>query len=456
MIACGIQKLSPAQQKKLAKGLPVRVKAGTAHQVPLTSAQAKKLERAKKDNKGMVLSIPPHGGSLFSDAKDWYVNNIPPKYREPIERLVVAGAEDAGVPGAGVVERKHGGSLFSDAKDWYVNNIPPKYREPIERLVVAGAQDAGIPGAGLKKRGRKGKGLLEDITRFPSSFIKGLEMSPGAVKDYSGHFSSVGNYIADHLRTGEPMRLPDGRAPLSLQQWKKGDPLALAPVGRGLATLAKHPVSGRHHLVRHHMAGAGKMKGKGWKEDLEAFNAWTGDIGNKLTGIAKSVDPEGRLQEAGINAIVDYIAPEMKAARIAEQKANALMGKRNPYRPTEKEPEQEKPQQGKRRGRKPKTPVVTAEELPASEQKKDEKVLTAYTQPLPTASIASAFEEQLPYQPVRWFGSGAKGQQSKKKKGGALKPHMVKGSPAAKEHMAKLRAMRSKKMSGSALYPAGY
>ena len=43
MIACGIQKLSPAQMSKLHKGLPVRVKAGTAHQVNLPPTQAKNL-----------------------------------------------------------------------------------------------------------------------------------------------------------------------------------------------------------------------------------------------------------------------------------------------------------------------------------------------------------------------------------------------------------------------------
>jgi hypothetical protein len=106
----------------------------------------------------------------------------------------------------------------------------------------------------------------------------------------------------------------------------------------------------------------------------------------------------------------------------------------------------------KPKGKKPrKQPIVTATELLPSEYE-DSKVLTAYTQPLPVASISSAFEDQLPYQPVRWFGAG-----KKKSKGGALpkKPHMVKGSPAAKQHMAKLRAMRSRKQ-GGALYPAGY
>lgn len=35
---------------------------------------------------------------------------------------------------------------------------------------------------------------------------------------------NAGNYVGDHLRTGEPMRLADGTAPLSLDQWKKGKP----------------------------------------------------------------------------------------------------------------------------------------------------------------------------------------------------------------------------------------
>lgn len=519
MIACGIQKLSLAQQKKLAKGLPVRVKSGSAHQVPLSALQAKKLERAKKDNKGMILSIPPsvhggslwgdaqnwyqtsvpdkykpaieslatmaaqdlgiigsglakyqrgmgqkRGGSLFSDAANWYQTSVPDKYKPAIESLVSMGAQDLGIIGSGVIQRKHGGSLFSEAKRWYESNIPPKYRKPIEQLAILGLQDAGVP--------VKGKGVFEDmfnipstreLVNFPKDFVRGLELVPTALKRSE-------NIVDRDLMTPlKPLRGMRGKG--------------------SLAILAKHPVGGRHHLVRHHMAGAGRrgkgMKGKGWKEDLEAFNAWTGDIGNKLTSIAHSVDPEGRLQEAGINKIVDYLAPEMKAIRIAEQQADALSGKTNLYRNKPKsEPKQEKLTETKqeekpkqKRGRPRKQPVVMATEVPASENDKNERVLTAYTQPLPVASISSAFEEQLPYQPVRWFGAGAKGKAKAKGKGlpkgtASTKAHMdklrgvklVKGSQEAKDYMAKLRSMRTKKQggalypagSGGALYPAGY
>jgi hypothetical protein len=490
MIACGIQKLSPAQQKKLAKGLPVRVKSGSAHQVPLSPLQAKKLERAKKDNKGMILSIPPsvggslwgdaqnwyqtsvpdkykpaieslatmagqdlgiigsglakyqrgkkRGGSLWGDAVNWYNTTVPDKYKPAIESLVTMGAQDLGIVGSGVIQRKHGGSLFSEAKNWYESNIPAKYRKPIEQLAILGLQDAGVP--------VKGQGLFEDmfnipttreLVNFPKDFVKGLELVPTAL-------NRVENVVKRDLK---PLR------------------------GKGhLAILAKHPVAGRHHLVRHHMLGAGKgrkISGAGWQEDLSAFNQWTDTLGNKLTSIAHSVDPEGRLQEAGINAIVDYLAPEMRAIRVAEQQANALAGKPNAYRNKPKsepapETKQEKlteikkkkgrPQQGKK-----KQPVVTATEVPASENDKNERVLTAYTQPLPVASIASAFEEQLPYQPVRWFGSGLKkGTASTKAQMDKIRGvKLVKGSQQAKDYMAKLRQMRSKKMSGTSLFPAG-
>ena len=541
MIACGIQKISDAQMKKLHKGLPVRVKAGSAHQVPLTPAQAKKLAKAKADNKGMILSIPPnsamyHGGSVFSDLQNWYETNIPPQYRQPLESLVMAGYRDLG--GSGM----KGGSVFSDVKNWYETNIPPQYRQPLESLVLAGYRDLGGSGI-LKRKGGSvfgdmqhwyetnippqyrqpleqlvmagyrdlgGSGFLEDIgitnpiqqaadfTNFlgsinPSMLAikgKGKRRGKGLFDDLVPAFNSLPEKfkqaenmldrdLMSPLREGRPLfTLPDGRAPLSLDQWRKGDPFAMGAAGmhgRGtLAVLAKHPVAGRHRLVRHHMTGARRgrgMHGKGWKEDLEAFDAWTNSIGSKLTSIGRTVDPEGKLQRAGINAAVDYIDPTARVSRVAGETLGSIFGNQGstPSAPSASAPSavtdmvsyvppapapQGKSKPKKPKGKKPrKQPIVTATELLPSEYD-DSKVLTAYTQPLPVASISSAFEDQLPYQPVRWFGSG---KSKSKAKGGALpkKPHMVKGSPAAKQHMAKLRAMRSGKQ-GGALYPAGY
>jgi len=374
MIACGIQKLSDAQMKKLHKGLPVRVKSGSAHELPMSPAQAKKLAKAKANNKGMILSYPNVGGSLWGDAKNWYKTNIPAKYREPIEQLALMGAKDAGI---------------------------------------------------IEGSGGRGRGLVPNIQQLVDA--------------------------QNQLAVYNPVKPIRGKGALSI--------------------LAKHPVAGRHHLVRHHLAGAGRrgkgMHGKGWKEDLEAFNQWTGAIGDKLVNIGRTVDPEGKLQKALINRATDEIDPSAKTARIASQTIGNLVGKTpsqdeaTSYAPAEmlanyafnqKKSKVNKPRKPQGKKKQPSAvATVTATEVLPSEYNKNEKVLTAYTQPLPVASIASAFEDQVPYQRVNWFGSGAK-------KGGAVakKPHLVKGSLAAKEHMARLRALRSGNMSGTALRPAGY
>ena len=311
MEACGIAKISPAQMKKLHQGKAVRVKAGTAHTLPLPAKDAKKLRKAAAQNKGMILSAP----------------------------------------------HLKGGSLFSDAKNWYQSNIPAKYRAPVESLVTMGLQDAGVlEGSGVHRRR-----------------------------------------------------------------------------GRGMSAKGKQ-------LVRK------TLSGKGWKEDLEAFDQWTNKIGDKLTGIARSVDPEGKLQKALINRATDEIDPSAKTARIASQAFGNIVGKpqeeTSSYAPAEmlgnflmNPPKKKKQGSKKPQGPRPKKamPVVTAEELPESQMPSLNELKN-----MPIAYSIDQ-DERLPYQPVRWVGSGKK-------------PSMVKGSPAAKAHMARLRAMKN----GGALRPAGY
>jgi hypothetical protein len=489
MLKGSIAKLSPAQMKKLHQGKPVRVKAGAAHEVPMLAKDHKKLMKAHSMGKGMVLTVPTHGGSLFSDSKHWYEQNIPEKYRQPLEELAKQGLIDAGLPiqGSGAKKRraKKGKGLFEDIMRGpsidqavgFQNQLmrPPTIQQAValqNKLMRPPSIQQAVdlqnqlalynPVKPIRGRGKHGKGLFEQITglpnvedlrTFPAAFPKAFAALPQVPQKFGDAFEKGFGYIGDHLRSGEPMRLADGRAPLSLQQWQKGDPFAMKAAG--MQKLAVMP-------YRRPMSGQGKrlvkktLRGKGWKEDLEAFNAWTGDIGNKLTGVAHSFDPEGRLQEAGINALVDYIAPEAKAARIASQQMDALMGKTNAYRNKPKSepepPQEEAPKKGKKSKKpKKKMPVVTAEiideEAPVATM-----IPMANLPPIPASYKYVDEDEGRAYQPVRWMGTGAK---ASKKKAGPTKPHMVKGSQAARDHMAKLRAMRMKKQ-GGALYPAGY
>ena len=343
----------------------------------------------------------------------------------------------------------------------------------------------GKKGVAKPLRAELGKGFMgfpdaNELSNFPSSLVQGFRQVPAVLKKAENildrDLMKPLKYVGEHLRTGEPMRLEDGRAPLSLQQWQKGDPFAMR--ASGMQKLAVMP-------YRCPMSGKGKklvqktLRGKGWKEDLEAFNAWTGSIGDKLVNIGRTVDPEGKLQKAGINAIVDYIAPEAKAARIASDAAgqfssmlnkkdsdyqgaanmamNMLSGpaeeapKREQQGPRSKKGKREQGSQGPR-SKKPrsKIPVVTATVVDEAPTAVARPVTMPDLPPIPASYKYLDEDEGRAYQPVRWMGTGAK-----KSKAGPVKPHMVKGSQAARDHMAKLRAMRMAKK-GGALYPAGY
>jgi hypothetical protein len=100
--------------------------------------------------------------------------------------------------------------------------------------------------------------------------------------------------------------------------------------------------------------------------------------------------------------------------------------------------------------RRKKMPVVTAEIV------SETPVAMPSLPPIPASYKYADEYEGRAYQPVRWMGTGkAKAAPKKAAKSSPVKPHMVKGSQAARDHMAKLRAMRMKKQ-GGALYPAGY
>lgn len=88
--ACGIQALSEAQQKKMMKGMGVRVKSGDLS-VMLSKAQAKKLASASKKGAGMILELDPYqvdmlkGGSFF--------DKISRPFRDVVEKVESRGKQ---------------------------------------------------------------------------------------------------------------------------------------------------------------------------------------------------------------------------------------------------------------------------------------------------------------------------------------------------------------------------
>lgn len=324
--------------------------------------------------------------------------------------------------GKGIV--LNGGSLFSDMKKRYEEAIPAKYRAPIEGLVTMGLQDAGVI---------EGGSLFSDMKKRYEETIPAKYRAP------------IEGLVTMGLQDAGVIEGSGGR-------------------GRGLVPNIQQLVDAQNQLAVYNpvkpMSGKGKrlvqktLRGKGWKEDLEAFNAWTGSIGDKLLNVGRTIDPEGKLQKALINRATDEIDPSAKTARIASQTIGNLVGKpasseeTTNYAPAEMLTKyafnQIKSKESNKKKKK-KIPVVTAEivdeETPVAQRATARQMASLL--PIPASFKYVDQNEGRAYQPARFMGTGKK-------------PHMVKGSQSARDHMAKLRAMRGKKMSGTALYPAGY
>jgi hypothetical protein len=273
--------------------------------------------------------------------------------------------------------------------------------------------------------------------------------SDRAVKAIEGSGSRDFNLkeTVNQLKEGRPFKKKDGTAPMSVQSFKSGKPFG-GKIGR-----------------------------------VNKFQKWTKAVGQFIKPVAEPITQA--FTERAVGEIKSFNNPEYQLQtgldmfqREAPQTLGAVTGSQGSKskkafeslapeevvvyaEPVEKE--------RKPRGKKPrKTPVVYAEPM--------------YS--FPAVPSQKEFED-LPYEPVVYYGSGKKGSpemkqkmamlRSMKKKGGNItstskdagKNLIVagsdravkaiegsgKGSMAMKEKMAMLRSMRKKK--GGALYPAG-
>lgn len=111
------------------------------------------------------------GGSVVSDVKDWYNQNIPEQYHSGIESLARAGAKDLGFGLYSGMGGNYGGSLRSDAEDFYNQKIPEQYHSGIESLGRAAAKDLGF---GLYAGANRGRGVFGDSDAIFGKILDGL------------------------------------------------------------------------------------------------------------------------------------------------------------------------------------------------------------------------------------------------------------------------------------------
>jgi len=323
-------------------------------------------------------------------------------------------------------------------------NVKSVAKDSAKKLIVAGTDRAvqAIEGSGMKPQlVRKTTG--GNLTSVAKDSAKQLitASTDRAVRALEGSGSRDFNLkeTVQQLKEGRPFKKKDGSAPMSMQSISAGKPLG----GKGVKS--------------------GKIS------RLKKFNRFSKAVGQKFLPINKNLKPvKEALSERGAQMIREYNNPEALAKSGLDlfqeelpQTLQALKAQRE-------------------------TPVVYAEEVPS---------YSYPSFPSPPTYIPFSFpsvpkeEEELSYEPVKFYGSGVKKGSAEmkakmaelrarkgKKVGGAMVPAQVKdkirkkvdkglsmvglgkpakGSAEMKAKMAELRARKGKKMSGSALYPAG-
>jgi hypothetical protein len=372
-VEAGIAPLSAAQMKKLHAGKPVRVRQGDAHLVPMLPKQHKKLMKAGMKGSGMILQVP--------------VSTMPVS------------------PKPMMVKRQTGGNVIATSKD------------AAKSLITAGSDRAvrSIEGSGR----RRGGNVIATSKDAAKSLI--TAGSDRAVRAIEGSGMKQVRAAAKQFARGEPFKLKDGTAPMSVEAIKSGRPFG------------------------------GKVNRK------KKFDSWFKSVGQKLLPLNKNLSPIKKAASArAADAITQYNNPEAQA-----QAAFDLFQREAPETiaafkaPKDKEPVYA---------------TVIPDVYPSSPYPVHSKEYAKQLFPVP---VAYQEEEELQYEPVRWFGAGVKKgspemkarmahlRSMRKGKAGPKAPKAApkapsgtpaKGSVAMKEKMARLRAMKK----GGALYPAGY
>ena len=370
-VQAGIAPLSAAQLKKLYAGKPVRVRQGDAHLVPMLPKQHKKLMKAGMKGSGMILQVP--------------VSTMP----VPVHTM--AGS------GSGYEVR---------ARPVLVNKTVSPIKQAASERAVRAIEGSG---SGYEVRARP---VLVNKTVSP---IK-QAASERAVRAIEGSGMKQVRAAAKQFSRGEPFKLKDGTAPMSVEAIKAGRPFG------------------------------GKVNRK------KKFDSWFKSVGQKLLPLNKNLSPIKKAASArAADAITQYNNPEAQA-----QAAFDLFQREAPETIAA--------------FKAPKEPVyatVVPDVYPSSAYPVHSKEYAKQLFPVP---VAYQEEEELQYEPVRWFGAGVKkgspemkarmahlrsmrkGKAAPKAAPKAPSGTPAKGSVEMKEKMARLRAMKK----GGALYPAGY
>ena len=403
-VNASLAQMSDAQLKKLFAGLPVRVRYGDAHQIPVLPIQYKKLMKANMAGKGMVLQVPKGIGIINQQGMGLPAN--PPISIMPVPVHTMPPRKGMGKPvlvhktikGSGMKKLKDAGNQFSRGEPFKLKDgTAPMSAEAIQ---------SGRPFGGKIGRFNKATKWYQGVSRTFLPLNKNL--SPVKQAGTARAVDYIENYNNPLNQVNEGLDMFQSEAPQTINALnflKKPKPIKppIAPVA---------PVYSGEPVYAEEIKETPQTRANYYPYNSPQY-------ANSLFPVPPSYVPSYAMPPSYASS---YPSPYASQEQLRYEPVQYYYG--------------------------------------AGIKSDMKKVSNAFTPKKGGAITNSQMAKMSGVRAMRksMAGNGLKSEMKKvsdaftpPKKGGA-----VKGSPEMKIKMAQLRSMRKVKNSGGALYPAGY
>lgn len=174
---CGIAKISPSQKAKLKRGEPVRMKLGSAHTLPMTTHQIKKLESADRRGAAHTVHLDPFqlemmAGEGFFDSLKKVASHPITKSISRVVRPIATNMARSGLSSLGPIGQALGNATIdvldkeAESRGYGLKRVgrPRKYVHHDKRLVEPVE-------LGRKLKSVRGKGFFDNLKKAASSNV---------------------------------------------------------------------------------------------------------------------------------------------------------------------------------------------------------------------------------------------------------------------------------------------
>lgn len=227
---CGIAHISPSQKAKLKRGEPVRMKLGSAHTLPMTAHQIKKLESADRRGSAHTVHLDPfqinelHGMGFFDSMKKAFSHPVTKSIVRAV-RPVATNMARSGLSSLGPMGQALGNATIdildkeAESRGYGLKRVgrPRKYVHHDKRIVEPVELGRKLRGKGffdnLKKvaSSNVAKSLSKSLRPMASDFIRSKLPQEGILGELSNLAVNEANRYAESKGYGVKKRRGPGR-----------------------------------------------------------------------------------------------------------------------------------------------------------------------------------------------------------------------------------------------------